>query len=179
VSHGASTVLVVPGYGNSGPAHWQSLWQAKHPEYRRVNQKDWENPERADWVDALDAAVRVAGGPVMFVAHSLGCLTVAHWAAAHRGPVTGALLVAPADVEAMELPPSILTFRPIPRGRLPFPSIVAASDDDLFADLERARGWARDWGSRFVRLERAGHINADAGFGPWPEGEALLDELSA
>jgi hypothetical protein len=177
VSHGASTVLVLPGYGDSGPAHWQSLWQAKHPEYRRVHQKDWENPARADWVDALDAAVRAAGGPVVFVAHSLGCLTVAHWAAAHRAPVTGALLVAPADVEAIELPPSILTFRPIPHGRLPFPSIVVASDDDLFAEIERAERWASAWGSRFVRLERAGHINADAGFGPWPEGEALLDEL--
>ena len=175
----APTVLVLPGYGNSGPAHWQSLWQARHPEYRRVEQRDWENPLRADWVGALDASVRAAGGPVVLAAHSLGCLAVAHWAGAHGGPVQGALLVAPADVEAIELPPSLTSFRPIPSAPLPFPSIVVSSDDDLFADLDRARQWASAWGSRFVPLSGAGHINADAGFGPWPEGEALLAELMA
>ena len=179
MSHGAPTVLVLPGYQNSGPAHWQSLWQGKHPEYRRVEQRDWDHPSRPEWVEALDATARAAGGPVVLAAHSLGCLAVLHWVATHRAPVVGALLVAPADVEWIEEPPSIRTFRPIPTTRLPFPSIVVASDDDLYADLDRARGWASAWGSRLVVLPGAGHINADAGFGPWPEGEALLAELMA
>jgi predicted alpha/beta hydrolase family esterase len=28
-----------------------------------------------------------------------------------------------------------------------------------------------------VTLDRAGHINVEAGYGPWPEGRRLLDEL--
>ena len=179
MSHGAPTVLMLPGYQNSGPAHWQSLWQAAHPDYRRVEQRDWDNPSRPEWVDALDAAVRAAGGPVVLAAHSLGVMAALHWAAAHRAPVVGALLVAPADVERIEEPPSVKSFRPVPMARLPFPSIVVASDDDLFADLDRVRGWASAWGSRLVCLHGAGHVNADAGFGPWPEGEALLGELLA
>jgi predicted alpha/beta hydrolase family esterase len=62
---------------------------------------------------------------------------------------------------------------------LPFPSVVVASTDDPFASLDRSRAFAAVWGSRLVTLERAGHINADAGFGPWPEGRRLLDELIA
>jgi predicted alpha/beta hydrolase family esterase len=65
----------------------------------------------------------------------------------------------------------------MPAVRLPFPSIVVASDDDIYMTAERAQAFARAWGSRFVALSGAGHINADAGFGEWPEGLALLDEL--
>lgn len=179
MSHGGPTVLMLPGYQNSGPGHWQSLWQAAHPEYRRVEQRDWDNPSRPEWVEALDGAVREAGGPVVLAAHSLGVMTALHWAAAHPAPVVGALFVAPADVEWLEEPPSVKSFRPVPMARLPFPSFVVASDDDLYADLERVREWATAWGSRLVCLHGAGHINADAGFGPWPEGEALLAELLA
>jgi predicted alpha/beta hydrolase family esterase len=45
-------------------------------------------------------------------------------------------------------------------------------------DPDTARALAAAWGSRFVLLEKAGHINADAGFGPWPAGERLLAELT-
>jgi predicted alpha/beta hydrolase family esterase len=45
-----------------------------------------------------------------------------------------------------------------------------------FAD---AAAWAGRWGSRVECLGRAGHINAESGFGPWPEGLRLLAELRA
>jgi hypothetical protein len=173
-------VLVVPGYMNSGPAHWQSLWEARHG-YRRVHQRDWEHPQRADWVDAIDQAVRAARGPVVLVAHSLGCIAAVHWAAAaasaERSRLAGAFLVAPSDVERWDMTQEIRSFAPIPLDRLPCPSIVVASTDDLYSEIERPRQWAAAWGSRLVTLEDAGHINADAGFGPWVEGEALLAEL--
>ena len=43
--------------------------------------------------------------------------------------------------------------------------------------MARAAAFAAAWGSRLVTLDRAGHINAEAGYGPWPEGRRLLDEL--
>lgn len=175
-------VLVLPGYMNSGPAHWQSLWEARHG-YHRVHQRDWEHPERTEWVGAIDQAVRGTRGAVILVAHSLGCMAAVHWAVAaapaERARLAGALLVAPADVERWDMAKEIRTFAPIPLDPLPCPSIVVASTDDLYAEIERPRGWAAAWGSRLVALEDAGHINADAGFGPWPEGEALLAELIA
>ena len=170
------TVLIVPGWGDSGPGHWQTLWQAAHPGFRRVKQRDWEYAVRTVWVDALADAVREVAGPVVLVAHSLGCHAVAHVASLGL-PITGALMVAPPDVERIDFPPVIEGFVPVPRARLPFASIVVASADDMFSDLAYARALADAWGSRFVNIGPHGHINTDAGFGPWPEGEALLEEL--
>jgi uncharacterized protein len=174
----AHPVLILPGYDNSGPQHWQSLWEAAHPEYRRVQQKSWTAPVCDDWVAALDAAIVAAGDPPVLVAHSLGCMAIAHHAARHTRLVHGALLVAPPNVDDPDFPDVIQGFRPIPRRPLPFPSIVVSSSDDWFMAADDARELAGAWGSRFVLLERGGHINADAGFGPWPEGERLLAELT-
>lgn len=106
-------VLVVPGWQNSGPEHWQSRWQDAHPAWQRVQQADWLTPSRADWVATLDAAVRAADRPVLLVAHSLGCATTAHWAAQHpdsAARVVAAWLVAPADTERADAPPAVAGF---------------------------------------------------------------------
>jgi predicted alpha/beta hydrolase family esterase len=65
----------------------------------------------------------------------------------------------------------------VPLWPLPFPSVLVASENDSHLEWERAQWFARHWGSRLVNLGRAGHINVESGFGPWPEGEALLREL--
>lgn len=142
-------------------------------------QDDWLEPRLDDWLAALDRAIRGCAAPPALAAHSLACSLVAHWAALHpRVDVRAALLVAPADVESpAHTPDAVRNFSPIPLGRLPFPSIVVASDDDAFVTPPRARAFAQAWGGRLVMLSRAGHINADAGFGPWPEGLRLLAEL--
>jgi predicted alpha/beta hydrolase family esterase len=176
----AAPVLILPGLYNSGPEHWQSRWEAAHPDFRRVVQDDWERPRCADWVERLQAAVQSSPGAVL-VAHSAGCALVAHWAGAHAarpGPlVRGALLVAPSDPEAPGYPEGPTGFAPLPLTRLPFPTIVVASTNDEYVTLERARGFAEAWGSRFVSLGAAGHINSQSGLGDWPAGFALLEEL--
>ena len=175
----ARPVLILPGYGDSGPEHWQTLWEKAHPEYRRVHQRSWTAPVCDDWMAALDEAILAASAPPVLVAHSLGCHAIAHHAARAARRVHGALLVAPPNVDDPDFPPIIKGFRPISRAPLPFPSIVVSSDDDWYMARDDARELARAWGSRFVLLERGGHINADAGFGPWPAGERLLAELIA
>jgi hypothetical protein len=175
----APTVLTLPGYDDSGPGHWQTLWERAHPGYRRVTQRSWTEPVCDEWVAALDAAIVDTRTPVVLVGHSLGALTVVHHAARHARPVHGALLVAVPDVDDPGFPPIIQGFGPMPRARLPFPSVVVASDDDWYMNPDDARALAQAWGSRFVLLEKAGHINTDSGFGPWPEGERLLAELLA
>ncbi|MBV8098064.1 MAG: alpha/beta hydrolase [Verrucomicrobia bacterium] len=174
------TVLIIPGLGDSGPQHWQSLWEASHPEYQRVRQSDWECPRCADWVENLDAAISAADQPIALVAHSMGCIAVVHWAATTGNPdkrVASALLVSPPDVEAETIPTGPTGFAPCPLIPLPFKSIVVASTDDPFATLERAKTFAAAWASEFVIFESAGHINAASGHGPWPEGERILDRL--
>ncbi|WP_088316869.1 alpha/beta hydrolase [Kineosporia sp. R_H_3] len=170
-------VLVLPGYGGSGPDHWQSRWERDEPAFVRVHQRDWENPTRPEWVAAIDEAVRRHDAPVL-VAHSLACLAVAHWAAAHPDvPVTAALLVGVPDPTGPDFPAAALGFAPVPTTPLAFPSVVVASTDDPYATEDFSHACARAWGSRLVSIGAAGHVNADSGHGPWPQGRALLADL--
>ncbi len=173
-----TTVLLVPGLGNSGPRHWQTLWEQRY-HYPRVAQADWQHPAGPEWVRALDAAIRQVGGPVLLVAHSLGCATVAKWAQQFpTAAVAGALLVAPADVDRSDFPPEVTDFAPMPRQALPFPSIVVASANDEFVTLPRAAAFAAAWGSQLVSVGAHGHLNADSALGEWPTGRQLLRRLS-
>jgi predicted alpha/beta hydrolase family esterase len=174
----STPILILPGYADSGPDHWQSHWERGDPACRRVVQDDWLEPRLADWLATLDRYVRECDSPPVLVAHSLACALVAHWAARASAPVKAALLVAPADVDSpVHTPDEVRTFSPIPLARLPFPSIVVASGDDPFVEPSRAEAFAHAWGSRLITLPRAGHINADAGYGPWPAGHTLLRDL--
>jgi predicted alpha/beta hydrolase family esterase len=174
----AAPVLIIPGLGGSGPEHWQSLWQARLPDARRVEQADWDKPDRAGWIEQLDAAVARSKTPPVLVAHSLSCALVACWAATHKRPVYGALLAAPADVDSdTHTPPEAHVFRPMPMAKLPFPTLVTASRDDPYVAFRRALDMAKAWGAELVDIGDAGHINTSAGYGEWPEGEQLLQRL--
>ncbi|MGC2696868.1 MAG: prephenate dehydrogenase/arogenate dehydrogenase family protein [Candidatus Angelobacter sp.] len=176
----AATVLVLPGWQNSGPRHWQTLWEQQNPIFLRVQQRDWEFPHREWWLERITAEVRQAPAPIDFAAHSLGCVALAHWCKAQPGEVAkikGALLVAPADVDSKDAPKQLKDFSPMPRDLLPFPSVFVASSNDPYLKPERARELARAWGSRFVDIGAAGHVNGESGLGDWPEGKRLLRHL--
>ncbi|KQQ96832.1 alpha/beta hydrolase [Massilia sp. Leaf139] len=173
-------VLILSGLWDSGPQHWQSHWEARHPEWRRVDHRDFNDPVKDEWVAELDAAIAACTGAPVLVAHSLGCMLAAHWAAS-GSPLraAGAFLVAPSDVDAPSYPIDPKGFAPVPFAPLPFPSLVVASTNDAFVSRERAQAFAAAWGSRYVEIGDAGHVNADAGYGDWPEGERLLLEFLA
>ncbi|WP_263147397.1 alpha/beta hydrolase [Pseudomonas sp. RIT-PI-AD] len=170
-------VLILPGRGNSTDQHWQTHWETRHPAYRRVQQREWQNPDRDDWVEALQAAIAEADTPVVLVAHSLSVSLVAHWASRYSGPVKAALLVAPSDVEAPDYPPGTQGFAPIPLRPLPFESVVVASTDDPKVSLARAERFAEAWGARLEIAGAKGHLGAASQLGDWPFGAALLDRL--
>jgi predicted alpha/beta hydrolase family esterase len=146
-----------------------------------VAHRDWHAPDRDEWVAELDAAIADCDGRPILVAHSLGCMLVAQWAqwadAGSPLKIAGAFLVAPSDVEAPSYPVNAGGFSPIPMAPLPFPSVLVASANDEYATPERSRAFAAAWGSKLVEIGDAGHINGDSGFGPWPEGERMLDEF--
>ncbi|MEJ2479822.1 MAG: alpha/beta hydrolase [Acidihalobacter sp.] len=173
-----TTVLVLPGIGDSGPKHWQTLWEQRHDGFVRVRQREWDRPVCAEWVETLEMAVSGVTGEVAFAAHSLGCLLVAYWAAQSALAVKGALLVAPPDPDGPTYPMEIAGFDHPPRDPLPFPSIVVASTDDPYGSIEFSQSCAQAWGSRFVDAGARGHINADSGLGDWPQGYALLRQLT-
>ena len=173
--------LIVPGWQGSPDNHWQSHWQRSLPNSARVEQADWLTPQRRDWVQALGQAIAADSTPVILIAHSLGCITVAHWAAAASpallARVRGALLVAPADVERPTCAPALRNFAPIPGDLLPFPSQVVSSDNDSAVSASRALALARNWGAEAGILSGAGHINVKSGHQRWEQGFAYLYRL--
>lgn len=174
-------VLTIPGLNNSGPDHWQTLWENTRGDCRRVDLGSWASPNRNAWITRLDAAIRDTDGPIILAAHSLGCLAVAWWGALqsqpYGWPIAGALLVAPPDCERVETPETIGGFGPTPRGPLPFPSILVASRNDPYIFYERAHSISKYWGSRFVDAGHSGHINAESRLGDWRFGQSLLESL--
>jgi len=174
-------ILIIPGLNNSNEYHWQSQWEANLPDCERVDLGMWDDPHRNTWVNKINLAIHRAQRPVILVAHSLGCLAVAWWAEyeqpAQGNPVVGALLVAPPDVEREGVDPRLARFAPTPRRALPFPSFLAASENDHYCQLRVARGLAADWGSCFAYAGSVGHINADSGIEDWAFGQLLLAQL--
>lgn len=171
----STSIIIVPGWRDSGHGHWQTLWAERLPQARRVVQDDWHTPTRSAWVARLEETVLEQPGPVVIVAHSLGCITTAHMKPEAAARVRGALLVAPADPERRAV---LSDFAPVPYAALPYRSILVASSNDPYCPIRLAGAYARAWGSEFVRLQNAGHINVDSGHGEWPLGRALLQSLT-
>lgn len=167
--------IIVPGWRDSGAGHWQSLWAGRLPGAVRVRQDDWITPSRAAWVTTIAQTILMHDEPVVMVAHSLGCIATTHLPAEAAGRIQGALLVAPADPERRAV---LSDFAPVPFQKLPYRNILVASSNDPYCPVRLAGAYARAWGSEFVRLQDAGHINIESGHGEWPLGMALLQSLA-
>lgn len=174
-----TTALILPGIGNSGPDHWQSLWEKANPSFVRVQQRDWDSPNCDEWLEALEKSAAQFGVATVLIAHSLACLLVAHWAARTRLKIKGALLVAPPNPDGPNFPKQATGFSPLPLKPFVFPSTVVASANDPYGSHDFAQAAASEWGSRFVSVGSAGHINSDSGLGEWREGFALFQQLAA
>jgi predicted alpha/beta hydrolase family esterase len=163
VSRGRPRLVVVPGLHGSGAEHWQSWLQGQFVGAARVEQDFWGVPDIERWGDRVAETVDALGaGPHVLVAHSFGCLATLH--AALRYPQLGisqVLLVAPAE------PNRFNVAHVLPQTRLAMDSCVVASDSDPWMSATQARAWALRWGSDWINLGDAGHINVDSGFGPF------------
>ncbi|WPC68617.1 alpha/beta hydrolase [Rhodoferax ferrireducens] len=168
------SIIIIPGWRDSPADHWQSLWADQLPGAVRVQQDDWVAPSRSAWVASIARTVLAQTKPVVIAAHSLGCIATVHLPPEANARIKGALLVAPADPERRGV---LADFAPVPCQTLPYHSIIVASNNDPYCPVRTAGAYARAWGSEFVRLQNAGHINLEAGFGPWPLGLALLQSL--
>ncbi len=164
-------ILIVPGYKGANEDHWQSRWQRHISAAQRVEMGDWHKPVFEDWKTNLLKAVDGTSKPVVLIGHSIGSQVIVQAANEFGKPVSGALLVAPPDVENADIRPKhLLTFGPASRDPLPFPSVTIASRNDHFCTYEKAEDMAAAWGSLFMDAGESGHINHESGHGPWPEG---------
>ena len=180
-------ILILPGWSDSGPDHWQSRWQNKLSTARRVIQQDWNAPRRDAWRETIERAV-LAAVPLISGLVACAAFGVLAWplqpllhAAARVGDkIAGAFLVAPPSESALrEIPAVDKDFLPYPRARLGFPAVIVAAKDDPYADPPFARDLAADLGAQFLDAGAAGHINVASGHGPWPEGSMAFANFIA
>ncbi|MFD9501490.1 RBBP9/YdeN family alpha/beta hydrolase [Streptomyces sp. NPDC060035] len=175
-----ATHVFIAGISNSGPAHWQSVWRSRMANSVWVEHSSWDTPVRDVWVKELDDALRAIEGPKVLIAHSLGCTLVAEWASAHQDEtVAGAFLVAMPDVSGAAFPTAAVGFDSSRHGRLPFPAVVVASENDPYGSLEHAAAGAEQLGARLVNVGRKGHLNVESGVGDWPEGWSVFSDRFA
>ncbi|WP_087018182.1 RBBP9/YdeN family alpha/beta hydrolase [Thaumasiovibrio subtropicus] len=173
-----TTVVLVPGYTNAGPAHWQTIIERKYADVVRVQQDNWEVPDREKWLTRVNETLSTIEGEVVLVGHSCGAVAITQWSQAFQSDkVIGALLVAPADVDSPSAIVEIQVQRPLSFEPLPFPSIVVTSDNDAHVSLERAHLFADAWRSEIIIKPGADHFHTEAGYGEWPEGEKLIERL--
>lgn len=165
-------ILILPGMGGGGPDYWYERWGKKLSTARRVEQENWDQPILKDWCETVIEAVATAKQPVVLIGHSLGVVTAVHVAnKMNAEKIVGAYLVAPPDIpNVLDELPEIAEFHPTSNDPLPFPSVLVASTDDPYCDIQRAEDLAYTWGSKFENAGASGHINAESGQGPWPEG---------
>lgn len=170
--------FIIPGLGNSGPDHWQTWFEKSGKNFQRINQKEWEAPDGNDWISTIDNVIsNYDPATVVLIGHSLGCVTIIKWATHYHKKIKGALLVAPSDIENPVYTFPATGFTPIPTERINFNTIVVASADDPWVSLDRARYFSQCWGSEFIEIGKAGHINVSSGFGEWKQGLEILKKL--
>lgn len=176
----ATHLAALPGLGSSGPEHWQSRWEQRLPGLRRIQQREWDDPDPAEWLRTLEAAVSATPpGPLLLLGHSLGALLIARWAQQPVERQVAAVLVAPADPDRSDAPVPVRRFGPAPLGPMTIPALVIASSNDEYLALDRARVLAEAWGADRAEVGALGHINSASGLADWRQGWRLVEAFAS
>jgi len=157
-------LVIVPGLHGSGAEHWQSWLHGQIAGAVRVVQDEWNVPDLECWAERVATTVAGLGpGPHVIAAHSFGCLASVRAALHHPElDIAQLLLVAPAEPSRFD------AAQRLPQTPLAMSSCVVASDNDPWMSATQAHAWALRWGSHWINLGNAGHINVDSGYGPFP-----------
>lgn len=170
--------FIIPGLGGSGTDHWQTYFETTQDNFQRISQKDWNHPNIEEWAANIEKAIEgYDPETVVLVAHSLGCLTVAEWARRFNRNIKAAFLVAPPDTEILSQKVEEKLFDESPTDKFIFPTVLVASSNDPWSTIEKAQFYADKWGSDFINIGDAGHINNLSGYGIWDEGLEILKKL--
>jgi predicted alpha/beta hydrolase family esterase len=159
--------LILHGWQGSGADHWQT-WLADRlraggHEVRYPDLPDPDEPRLAAWLAVLRDVLREED---TVVCHSLACCLWLHHRARGGAPAARVLLVAPPCLDPP--PPEIADFFPVPRDpSLGADARLVCSDNDPYCASAAAVYGVR-LRVAIDLLPGAGHINPEAGFGPWP-----------
>jgi len=164
-------VVIVPGLRNSDEHHWQSLWEARLPQSKRIHVDNWNTPNLAAWREGIKAELDKLDRPAVLIAHSFGTLASASIAAEFPEKIAALFLVAPADPNKFGIAGEL------PQDFLPVATKIIASSDDPWMTETKAAYWALVWGADYLRIKNVGHINSQSNLGLWQDGVKQLHQL--
>jgi serine hydrolase len=184
IGMGRPAYLILHGYQGSGPGHWQT-WLAGRlrsldATVAYPDLPDAEAPQLRSWLEALEGELDALATPPVVLCHSLACLLWLHHAAAGGKRAERVLLVAPPSLAGA--PEALASFIPAPldaaalAGSAPEGARLVHSDNDPFCPEGAAALYARPLGVPADLLPGRGHLNPDAGLGPWPQVESWARE---
>ncbi|MFN2562560.1 MAG: RBBP9/YdeN family alpha/beta hydrolase [Jatrophihabitans sp.] len=170
--------LVLPGWMGSGAGHWQTVLEDQLRAAGRTTSRpafaDLDNPDLAEWLDALRAALApLPADGFDVVAHSLGAVLWLHHVADPGDSPRAArvLLVAPpsprtsiAEIASFFPPP--LDVDQVRRGA--DGTVLVAGDDDPYLPEGIAAAYGLPLKIATTVVPGGGHINVESGFGEWP-----------
>jgi predicted alpha/beta hydrolase family esterase len=167
--------LILHGLQGSGPGHWQTWLAARlRADNERVaypDLPDADMPSPASWRGVLDGELAaLPSGEVIVVCHSLSCLLWLHHVAEGGRQADRALLAAPPSESAGVV--EIAGFFPVPLPALNRGARLVCSDNDPYCPEGAATLYGEPLGIPVDVLEGRGHLNPEAGYGPWPAAEA-------
>jgi uncharacterized protein len=178
----ARSFLILHGWQGSGPGHWQTWLAAR---LRAAGERvaypdlpDADSPTLEAWRNALAGELRELPGERTVLCHSLACVLWLHHVASSPGPEGRAarvLLVAPPSPE-VEVP-ELKIFFPAPFDRQAIHAAagetrLVCADDDPYCPEGAASRYGDPLGLPTEIVAGGGHLNIDAGFGPWPQLES-------
>ena len=166
-----ATTLLVPGLDGGGDGHWLSWIEASVSDTRRVVQPDIKSMDLSAWSASVRWHIDRIDGPVSIIAHGFGCLAAVRGAFDYADRIEAALLAAPFDPDNLRLAWML------PEEPLGFPCVIVGSSNDPHMRLSKAAFWAGFWSAEFVNAGRVGGLDAASGFGPWPDGLAIFEDL--
>lgn len=164
-------VLIVPGLRNSDENHWQSRWEEKLPNSKRIELAEWDTPDLEKWKQGIREQLQSADQPVVIIAHSFGTLASASIAQEFPEKIAALFLVAPADPDKFNIAAQL------PQHSLPVTAQIIASSNDPWLTEAKAAYWALLWGADYLRFKNVGHINSASNLGDWAEGIIQLQRL--
>ncbi|KUO20213.1 RBBP9/YdeN family alpha/beta hydrolase [Streptomyces dysideae] len=172
--------LILHGWQNHRPAeHWQHwladrLTELGH-DVAYPQLPDPDDPEIDVWLGELARHLKAldGSGRRVVVAHSLSVVLWLHAVARGLpglGDVDRVLLVGPPSGSVLVRHSEVAAFAPPPLGSLtmPGPTRLVAGDDDPYCPEGAAVGYGDPLGIPTDLLAGAGHLDLDAGYGPWP-----------
>lgn len=184
--------FIIHGYGATPDDHWFP-WLAAQLQMRSISAQrialpGSDAPEFSRWQQALTIAIGNPSAQDIFIAHSLGCISLLHYLSQMKPARIGGLVLASgfaeklpnlSEIDGYDVDAYVANAQlDIPLIRAMSPHIISIiSDDDLIVAPQESMKLARMLDSHVIHVPKGGHLLASDGFTELPQALQAIDAM--